>query len=115
MVTKSLLENSIKGVGKFHKTPIFPCGIFQMMKGVNRKPGDPNYDLFKLALQSTAKRLYPNYCNADWSIDGTSEKTEKEKQRMIDELTEEQKQAIIEAIEKDPTIADRLGVELKDE
>ena len=37
------------------------------MKGVNRKEGDPNYDLFKLALQSTAKRLYPNYCNVDWS------------------------------------------------
>lgn len=37
------------------------------MKGVNRNPGDPNYDLFKTALQSTAKRLYPNYCNVDWS------------------------------------------------
>jgi ribonucleoside-triphosphate reductase len=37
------------------------------MKGVNRKPGDPNYDLFKLALKSTSKRLYPNYCNVDWS------------------------------------------------
>ena len=37
------------------------------MKGVNRKKGDPNYDLFKLALKSTAKRLYPNYANVDWS------------------------------------------------
>jgi ribonucleoside-triphosphate reductase len=37
------------------------------MNGVNRKPGDPNYDLFKLALKSTSKRLYPNYCNCDWS------------------------------------------------
>ena len=37
------------------------------MKGVNRKPGDPNYDLFRLALKSTAKRLYPNYANVDWS------------------------------------------------
>ena len=67
MVTKALLEGSIKGVGKFHKTPIFPCGIFQCMKGVNRAPGDPNYDLFKLALESTAKRIYPNYANVDWS------------------------------------------------
>lgn len=67
MVTRSLLEKSIEGVGKIRKTPIFPCGIFQCMKGVNRKPGDPNYDLFKLALQSTAKRLYPNYANVDWS------------------------------------------------
>ena len=67
MVTKALLEGSIKGVGKFHKTSIFPCGIFQCMKGVNRKKGDPNYDLFQLALRSTAQRLYPNYANCDWS------------------------------------------------
>ena len=68
MVTKALLEGSINGVGKLHKTAIFPCGIFQCMKGVNRKPEDPNYDLFKLALKSTAQRLYPNYVNVDWSV-----------------------------------------------
>ena len=67
MVIRALLEGSIKGVGKFHKTPIFPCGIFQYMKGVNNKPGTPNYDLYQLALESTAKRLYPNYANVDWS------------------------------------------------
>lgn len=67
MVTKALLEGSIAGVGKVRKTPIFPCGIFQCMKGINRKPGDPNYDLFQLALKSTAQRLYPNYANIDWS------------------------------------------------
>ena len=68
MVTKALLEGSIEGVGKVRKTPIFPCGIFQCMKGVNRAPGDPNYDLFQLALRSTAQRLYPNYVNVDWSV-----------------------------------------------
>lgn len=67
MVTKALIDGSIKGCGKFHKTSIFPCGIFQCMKGVNRKPGDPNYDLFRLALKSTSLRLYPNYANVDWS------------------------------------------------
>lgn len=67
MVTKALLEVSIEGIGKLRKTPIFPCGIFQCMNGVNRKEGDPNYDLFKLALKSTAQRLYPNYANVDWS------------------------------------------------
>ena len=67
MITKALLEGSIKGVGKLHKTAIFPCGIFQYMKGVNDRPGTPNYDLFQLALESTAKRLYPNYANVDWS------------------------------------------------
>lgn len=68
MVIKALLEGSLHGVGKHHKTPIFPCGIFQCMKGINRKPGEPNYDLFQLALKSTAQRLYPNYANVDWSV-----------------------------------------------
>ena len=67
MITKALLEVSIEGLGALHKTSIFPCGIFQCMKGVNRAPGDPNYDLFQLALKSTAQRLYPNYANVDWS------------------------------------------------
>lgn len=67
MVIKALLEGSIDGVGKFHRTSVFPCGIFQYMKGVNDKPGTPNYDMFRLALKSTAQRLYPNYVNVDWS------------------------------------------------
>ena len=67
MVIRALLEGSIKGVGKLHKTPIFPCGIFQLGKGINRAPGDPNYDLYQLALKSTAQRIYPNYANIDWS------------------------------------------------
>lgn len=67
MITRALLNASIEGTGKLHKTSIFPCGIFQCMKGVNRAPGDPNYDLFQLALKSTSLRLYPNYANVDWS------------------------------------------------
>ena len=75
LVINALLDNSIKGVGELHIvngveqgfTPIFPCGIFQLGKGINRKKGDPNYDLFRKALKSTAKRLYPNYANLDWS------------------------------------------------
>lgn len=67
MVTEALLQNSINGNGKYHRTSIFPCGIFQYMKDVNDKPGTPNYDLYRLALQSTSKRLYPNYVNVQWS------------------------------------------------
>ncbi len=67
LVIKALLDTSIKGIGKLHKTSIFPCGIFQYMKGVNDKPGTPNYDLYRLALKSTSLRLYPNYANVDWS------------------------------------------------
>lgn len=67
MVTNALLDVSMEGLGKYHKTSIFPCGIFQYMKGVNDKPGTPNYDLYRKALKSTAKRIYPNYANVDWS------------------------------------------------
>ena len=67
LVTRAILDVSINGIGKLHKTSIFPCGIFQYMKGVNDKPNTPNYDLYRLALKSTAQRLYPNYANVDWS------------------------------------------------
>ena len=67
MVIEELLNVSIEGLGALHKTSIFPCGIFQLGKGINREPGDPNYDLYQLALESTSKRLYPNYANIDWS------------------------------------------------
>lgn len=67
LVTRAILENTIKGGGKLHSTYIFPCQIFKMKRGVNRKEGDPNYDLYKLALKCTARRLYPNYANVDWS------------------------------------------------
>ena len=67
MITKAILETTIEGIGSKHRTSIFPCQIFQLGNGINRKPGDPNYDLFQLALKSTAQRLYPNYANIDWS------------------------------------------------
>ena len=67
LITKAILDTSIKGIGKNHRTSVFPCQIFQVMKGVNKEPNTPNYDLYQLALKSTAKRLYPNYANVDWS------------------------------------------------
>lgn len=67
MIIRALLEGSLKGTGKLRKTSIFPCGIFQLMSGVNKEPSTPNYDLKQLALKSTATRLYPNYANVDWS------------------------------------------------
>lgn len=67
MVIEALLETSIAGLGEFGRTSIFPCGIFQYSKEINGLPGTPNYDLYKLALKSTAQRLYPNYVNIEWS------------------------------------------------
>ena len=66
MVSEALLLACIDGIGKFHTTSIFPCVIFQMKRGCNY-PGDPNYDLFKLAQKSVSKRDYPNFANCDWS------------------------------------------------
>ena len=67
MVTKALLEVLLEGLGSKKKTSIFPCGIFQASKTINRLPGTPNYDLYQLALRCTATRLYPNYANIEWS------------------------------------------------
>lgn len=67
LITRDILTVCREGLGRYHRTSIFPCVIFQCMKGVNRQEGDSNYDLFKLALQSTSERLYPNYANVDWS------------------------------------------------
>lgn len=67
MVTEALLNALDSGTGKFHRTSIFPCGIFKCKKGVNREPDSPNYDLFKRALEVTSRRLYPNYANVDWT------------------------------------------------
>lgn len=69
MVTDAILDAELDGTGPLHKTPIFPCCIFQYSKKINGKKGTPNYDLFRKALECTAKRLYPNYANVDWSVD----------------------------------------------
>ena len=88
MVTKALLEVSMEGLGKNGVTSIFPCGIFQIKKGVNFKPGDPNYDLKRLALKSTTMRIYPNYANCDWSNQVSWFKADrKQKQEYIDSLS----------------------------
>lgn len=67
MVTKYMMQASINGIGKNHITSIFPISIFQYKKGCNANEGDPNYDLFELALESTSKRIYPNFINCDFS------------------------------------------------
>lgn len=67
LVTRWLLEASINGIGEHHLTSIFPIGIFSVKRGINAFPGDPNYDLKQLAIQSMSKRIFPNWANGDWS------------------------------------------------
>jgi ribonucleoside-triphosphate reductase len=115
LVIKALLDGSIKGIGKLHKTSIFPCGIFQCMTSINRKPGDPNYDLFKLALKSTSKRLYPNYANCDVSMQTEADITDtKMRQAVLNELSYDDQQKIYEAIKKNPDLKNVLGIEVED-
>lgn len=68
LITNALLDAWEKGIGENHLTPIFPCGVFQIKKGVNDVPGTPNYDLKLKAIKLTPKRIYPNFSNGDWSV-----------------------------------------------
>lgn len=63
-VIRELLSSTYNGVGN-HATAIFPIQIWKKKRGVNFLPGDPNYDLFKLACKVTAKRFFPNFVNLD--------------------------------------------------
>ena len=116
MVIKALLEVSIEGLGKNGVTSIFPCGIFQYKKGVNDKPGTPNYDLYRLALKSTAQRIYPNYANCDWSNNRSwLLEDRKGKQEYIDSLPENEYNKLIEELEKNPKLMEKLGLEIYEE
>lgn len=64
MVVKNLLLATESGLGN-GETPIFPIQIFRVKEGINYNPEDPNYDLFKLAIRCSAKRLFPNFSFQD--------------------------------------------------
>lgn len=64
ILTRQLLLATQSGLGK-GETPIFPIQIFKVKQGVNFNPGDPNYDLYELALETTAQRLFPNFAFMD--------------------------------------------------
>ena len=64
LVTECLLLATEAGLGN-GETSIFPIHIFKVKEGVNFNPGDPNYDLFHLAIRVSAKRLFPNFSFLD--------------------------------------------------
>ena len=64
MVIKNMLLATEEGLGS-GETPIFPVQIFRVKEGVNYNSEDPNYDLFKLAMHCSAKRLFPNFSFLD--------------------------------------------------
>ena len=64
MVIRNLLSATEEGLGN-GETPIFPVQIFKVKEGINYNPGDPNYDLFKQAIKTSTKRLFPNFSFID--------------------------------------------------
>ena len=121
LLSKEFLEVCREGLGKYHRTSIFPCVIFQCKKGINVNPKDPNYDLFKLALQCTSERLYPNYGNCDWSVQKKWVAEDREiKNRVINELSKEDKKKLIERVKNNKDLQyvlalDENAVPLKEE
>ena len=65
LIQQSILRNRINGLGKKHKTAVFPKLVFTIKAGLNRQPGEANYDIKQLALECASKRMYPDILNYD--------------------------------------------------
>lgn len=71
LIQQSILKNRIRGLGKNHKTPVFPKLVFTIKRGINQSPQDPNYDIKQLALECASKRMYPDILNYDQVVNVT--------------------------------------------
>lgn len=89
-IIDALLDGQIAGTGPDSRTSIFPCAIFQWDKTINGLPGTPNYDLFRKALVSCSKRIYPNFANCGWALQSKGQKYDRaEKQAALEILCAE--------------------------
>ena len=113
LVSEEMLNAWEEGIGELGLTPIFPCGIIQLLDGVNTKKGDPNYYLFKRALEVLPKRDYPNFANGDWSVDRAGfEKSQHIKQNVLESLDSE----TFEKVAQLPfDIQEKLGFHIEDD
>ncbi|MBI0551721.1 anaerobic ribonucleoside-triphosphate reductase [Pectobacterium parmentieri] len=71
LIQESILRNRIAGLGKNHKTAVFPKLVFAIRDGLNHKAGDANYDIKQLALECASKRMYPDILNYDQVVNVT--------------------------------------------
>ncbi|MCL6330266.1 anaerobic ribonucleoside-triphosphate reductase [Pectobacterium carotovorum subsp. carotovorum] len=71
LIQESILRNRIAGLGKNHKTAVFPKLVFAIRDGLNHIAGDPNYDIKQLALECASKRMYPDILNYDQVVNVT--------------------------------------------
>lgn len=62
-IQKAILRNRIDGLGRNHRTAVFPKLVFVIKDGINHKPSDPNYDIKRLALKCSSERMYPDILN----------------------------------------------------
>lgn len=85
-IINAMLDGSLDGTGPDHRTAIFPCVIFQYDKDINGMPNTPNYPLFKKALYSCSKRIYPNFANCDWSLQTKGQKYDRDEKRAAIEM-----------------------------
>lgn len=81
-IIDALLDGQLSGTGPDHRTSIFPCAIFQYNKELNGRPGTPNYSLFRKALYSCSKRIYPNFANTHWSVQEAGQKFDREQKNL---------------------------------
>lgn len=70
-IQRAILLNRLGGLGKERRTAIFPKLLFTIKEGLNRKPGDPNYDIKELAVECATKRMYPDVLNYDKIVEIT--------------------------------------------
>ena len=68
VVQKAILKVRINGYGTQSKTPVFPKLVYMLKEGVNMRPGDPNYDVKRLALYCASKRIYPDFQSVDNTV-----------------------------------------------
>ena len=116
MIINNSLDVSKEGLGRLHLTSIFPCGIFQCRASLNTDPNSPLYPEFRKALESTSKRLYPNYVNLDWSVQQAGIRKDRMfKRSVIDSLTEEETEHLKTIIQEDPVQGKRLGLCVEDD
>lgn len=111
LLNESFYRASILGIGKFGRTSIFPCQIFQYDKDVNGKEGTPNYEFYQKALNSTVRRLYPNYANSNWSVQIEGMKKDRAlKREVIRALDSSTYELLVKVFTKNPEVGEKINV-----
>lgn len=111
LLNESFYRASILGIGKFGRTSIFPCQIFQYDKDINGKEGTPNYEFYQKSLNSTVRRLYPNYANSNWSVQKEGIKKDRAlKREVLRSLDQAIYNSLVNLFTKHPEVGDKINI-----